>query len=181
MENNMVIFEYDKGNPDNLPGIIDNFALVNAGKFDICILGSCPRQINKGDDIHIWIRNFDAENSNLMIMLGFIILGHPLWQKSNIRIFNICKPEEKGEVKQKLEDLLLSGRLPITLKNIEIISDAKDKNIKDMINEKSSKAGLVIIGLREEAIKHDGINLFTGYDSTGLTLFVHSIGEKKIE
>jgi amino acid transporter len=181
MENNMIIFEYDKENPDNLPAIIDNFALVHAGNFDICVLGSSPKKIKKRDDIHIWIRDFDAENSNLMIMLGFIILGHPFWQKSNIRIFNICRPEAHEQVKQELESLLLTGRLPITMKNIEIISDTMNRNVKEMINERSSDAGLVIIGLREEAVKHNGVELFTGYDKLGMTLFVNSADEKKIE
>ena len=39
MENNMIIFEFDKENPDNLEDIVDNFALVSSGDFDICILG----------------------------------------------------------------------------------------------------------------------------------------------
>ena len=40
MENNMVIFEYDREEPDNLKEIVDNFSLVNAGNFDVCIFGS---------------------------------------------------------------------------------------------------------------------------------------------
>ena len=40
MENNMVIFEYDKDNPDNLEDIVDNFSLVSSGDFDICMLAS---------------------------------------------------------------------------------------------------------------------------------------------
>jgi hypothetical protein len=181
MENNMVIFEFDKNDPDNLPGIIDNFALVHAGNFDVCVLGSSPRKIKKGDEIHIWIRNFDTKNSNLMIMLGFIILGHPDWQKSNIKIYNVCKPADHDAVRKKLETLMSSGRLPITLKNIEVISNAMNRNVKELINEKSGGAGLVIIGLREEAIRHEGISLFTGYERIGMTVFVNSCEEKTID
>jgi amino acid transporter len=181
MENNMVIFEFDKDHPDNLPGIIDNFALVHAGNFDICVLGSTSRKLLKGQDIHIWIRNFDTENSTLMIMLGYIIWGHPFWHKSNIRIFNVSKTTEREAVRQKLEELLLSGRLPITLKNIEIVLNDGDTNVVQLINEKSAEAGLVIIGLREEAVKHEGINLFAGYERLGHTLFVNAFEKKKIE
>ncbi len=46
MENNMVIFEYDRDNPDSLKEIVENFALVNAGMFDVCIFGSSKRSIN---------------------------------------------------------------------------------------------------------------------------------------
>jgi amino acid transporter len=181
MENNMVIFEYDKEHPENLPAIIDNFALVHAGKFDVCILGSSQRLINRGDEIHIWIRNFDTENSNLMIMLGFIILGHPFWNKSNIRIFNICKPEQREKVREELENLLVAGRLPITINNIEVISNTMDRNVKELICKKSEEAGLVIVGLRDEAIRHEGIDLFSGYERLGSTVFVNSVAKKKIK
>jgi len=41
MDNNMVIFEYLKSKPENdLHDIITNFRMVNAGGFDVCILGT---------------------------------------------------------------------------------------------------------------------------------------------
>jgi len=181
MENNMVIFEFDKEAPDNLEDIVDNFSLVNAGKFDVCIIGSANRPVKKKEDIHIWIRSGDTNNANLMIMLGFIIQYHPLWVKSNIRIFDICKPEEKEQVKKKLEELLLTGRLPVTIKNVEIIPGIAGNPVKEMICEKSKLAGLTILGFREDSLKHYGIELFKGYESLGMTLFVNSFGEKVIE
>lgn len=181
MENNMVIFEFDKENPENLPDIVDNFALVDAGKFDVCIVGSSNRPIKRKEDIHIWIRSSDTENANLMIMLGFIIMYHPLWGKSNIRIFDVCKSGEEEKVKAGLEALLSGGRLPITIKNVEIISEQTGESIKKLISRKSAQAGLTILGFREESLKHYGIDLFKGYESLGLTLFVHSYGEKVIE
>ncbi len=181
MENNMVIFEFDKEEPENLLDIVDNFALVKSGNFDVCIVGSANRPYKKKEDIHIWIRSSDTENANLMIMLGFIIQYHPLWEKSNIRIFDICKPEEREKVKLKLEEILMSGRLPITLKNVEIISETNGKTVKNLVCEKSAGAGITIIGFREESLKHYGIELFKGYESIGTTLFVNSFGEKIIE
>lgn len=181
MENNMVIFEFDKTNPGNLEDIVDNLALIHAGNFDVCIVGSSTRIIKSKDEIHIWIRSSDTENANLMIMLGFIILAHPFWKKSNIRIFDVCKPEEKEQVMKNLEKLLQTGRLPITIKNVEIVSQQIDLNIKSLICEKSTEAGLTIIGFREESIKHYGADLFKGYESIGTTVFVNSFDQKEIE
>lgn len=181
MENNMVIFEFDKANPGNLEDIIDNLALIQSGNFDVCIVGSSTRIIKGTESIHIWIRSSDTENANLMIMLGFIMLAHPFWNKSNIRIFDVCKPEEKEQVKENLEKLLQTGRLPITIKNVEIVSQQIDLNIKSYICEKSAEAGLTIIGYREESVKHYGTELFTGYESLGTTVFVNSFDQKEIE
>jgi hypothetical protein len=103
MENNMVIFEYDKGNPANLHEIIDNFALVDSGDFDICILGSSNREMPYKNGIHIWINSLDTENANLMILLGFIILGHPDWKKAQIQIFNIYRPGELEKTKKAMD------------------------------------------------------------------------------
>ena len=181
MENNMVIFEYDKENPTALKEITENFALVNSGEFDICILASSRRQMAFKNGIHIWIKSVDTENANLMILLSFIIYGHPDWKKSHIKIFDLCKPEEKEKTKISLKELVNSGRLPITEKNIEIIIQEPDVSPKSLINSHSYDAALTIIGIRDEAVKHDKEKVFLGYDKLGTTLFIHSHNQKVID
>jgi hypothetical protein len=181
MENNMVIFEFDKEDPDNLRSIAENFSLVTAGNFDVCIAGTSHKQIEFKDGIHVWIRSIDEDNANLMIMLSFIILGHPDWHRANIKIFETCKPDKVLETQKRMEDLVQTGRLPITAKNIEIIPETEAVNIKSLINEKSSEAGLVILGFREEQVKHDGEKVFLGYHDLGTVLFVNSNNQKAIE
>ncbi len=181
MENNMVILEFDKESPENLREIVDNYPLVSAGKFDVCILASSERSINFKNGIHVWIRSEDFENSHLMILLSFIIQGHPAWRKGEIRIFDICKKEEEDQVRVQLEELVQSGRLPITSKNIQVITQNTDKNIREVIVEHSSLAGLTIIGFRGELLKHEGGKVFQGYGEMGDILFVNSHSQKQIE
>ncbi|HKJ78729.1 MAG TPA: hypothetical protein VKA10_04300, partial [Prolixibacteraceae bacterium] len=52
---------------------------------------------------------------------------------------------------------------------------------KSIINQHSATAGLTLIGLREEMIKHGREKLFEGYDEIGTTLFVHSKYQKEID
>jgi amino acid transporter len=181
MENNMVIFEYNKENPDNLNRIIENFALVNSGEFDICVLAGSSMKMEIKNGIHIWINSFDSENSNLMILLGFILLGHPDLKKTKIEIFVICHEAELEKLKTEMKQLVHSGRLPITEKNIKIILQPEGISSKSIISKKSVNAGLVFIGLREELIKHEKENLFVGYEAIGTILFVHSKNQKAIE
>ena len=181
MENNMVIFEFDKDNPDNLDDIVDNFALVNAGNFDICILGSTSQRIQFKNGIHIWIESTDAENANLMILLSFIILGHPEWKKGQIKIFNISQKENVESTKKKMQELVHSGRLPITSKNINIIIQEPNVSAQKIINKNSENAGLTFIGIREEMVKHNKEKVFLGYDNIGTILFIHSKEQKAIE
>lgn len=181
MENNMVIFEYDREEPDNLKDIIENFSLVNAGKFDVCILGTGKKQIDYMEGIHVWIKSTDTENANLMIMLSFIMTGHPDWHKANIKIFETCKPDHLLETRKQMKQLVVEGRLPITMKNIEIIPEEEGVNIKSLINQKSADAGLTIIGFNGESLKHYQEQLFTGYENLGSVLFVNSHNQKEIE
>lgn len=181
MENNMVIFEYDKEKPANLAEIVDNFSLVASGKFDICILGSSRRIINFKQGIHVWIKTTDIENANLLILLSFIIQGHPDWRKSDIKVFDICFEEEFEKTKLIMAELISSGRLPITEKNIEIIKLDHKVSPKNLINEKSKNAGLTLIGLRQELLNHQKSKYFEGYDEIGTVLFVCSHGHKEIE
>ncbi|MBE0668541.1 MAG: amino acid permease, partial [Bacteroidales bacterium] len=137
MENNMVIFEYDKDKPDTLGEITENIRLIKAGNFDICLLAASNREMIFRNGIHVWINYQDPENSSLLILLSFIISGHPDWKKTNIKIFETCKPDQYDETYRELSLLVKTGRLPITENNIEIIIQDSGTTTKSLINEKS--------------------------------------------
>ena len=180
MENNMVIFEYDKEDPENLEEIIENIRLIKAGNFDICLLATSRKDIVYKNGIHVWINFQEPENSSLLILLSFIISGHPDWKKSNIKIFETCKPEQYEETRSELSELVRSGRLPITEKNIEIILENSGMTSKNLINEKSNSSALTMIGFRPEVLKHNGEIILNGYDNIGSVLFVNSSNQKEI-
>lgn len=182
MENNMVIFEFEKRDPQDLHDIIDNFRMVDAGGFDVCILASSRKPIHHKNGVHIWVRSFDTENTNLMILMGFIILGHPDWKNANIKLFNICKEEDAESVRARMNELVEAGRIPITANNVEVIIRDENTPVKQVINKHSLDAGLTMIGFNENSFKKDGdISLFEGYGDIGNVLFVHSHGVKEIE
>jgi amino acid transporter len=179
MENNMMIFEFDKENPENLKQIIENIPLVKAGNLDVCVLGTSRRQINFRNGIHVWIKNYDIKNSNLMILLSYIILGHPDWRKGKIKIFNLCKEEDFENTRGNLIDLIQTGRLQISPNNIEIIREDMNISAKALINSKSSEAGLTVIGFVEDQLRHNH-ELFTGYGKIGDILFVNASEHREI-
>jgi hypothetical protein len=180
MENNMVVFEYDKENPENLGEIIENIRLIKAGDFDICLLASAAKEMNYSKGIHVWIDFSEPENASLLILLSFIISGHPDWKKSFIKVFSTCKPGQSGETRIALSDLISSGRLPITENNIEIIEVSPGSSVKSLINERSATAALVMTGFTPEMLKHNGETILSGYDETGTVLFVDSQYQKEI-
>ena len=181
MENNMILFEYNKSDTRKLDRIIENYSLVRSGNYDVCVLGSSKKEINFKNGIHVWINNYDHENMNLMILLSYIILNHPDWGKSMIKIFMVCKETEYEQTKQDIIDLVKEGRLPIAAKNIEVLIKNENSNIREIINDKSKNAGLTLIGFSGEHLKHDKAELFKGFDDIGNILFVSAKDKKAIK
>lgn len=180
LDNNMVIFEYKKDDPSNLDQIIDNYSLVRSGNFDVCVLGSSGRETNYKNGIHIWIKSSDIENANLMILMGYIILGHPDWEKGRIKVFYLSGKDEIEKNRDNLINLINEGRIPISKNDIENVHTDYSENTKEIINKKSKDAGLTLIGFRSELLKHEGKNLFMGYEDLGDTLFVNTLHQKEL-
>ncbi|MFC2104137.1 amino acid permease [Bacteroidota bacterium] len=181
LDNNLALFEYDKKDPKNLEQLAENYPLVRSGGYDVCVLGGSNRGVNFHEGIHIWVRRVDYDNLNLMVLLSYIILGHSDWKGGKIKIFNVRRPGQHDEATDHLLDLVKTGRLPISLKNVEFIDIDDTMNLKDLINEKSVKAGLTMIGFRSEQIKHEGEKLFEGYLDMGDILFVNAFRDKEID
>lgn len=80
-----------------------------------------------------------------------------------------------------MRKVVLSGRLPISEKNIKLIVQGQNVSARSIINEHSANAGLTLIGLREEMIKKEQQKLFERYDELGTVLFVYSKNQKEIE
>lgn len=181
LDNNMILFEYDKKDPKNIEQIAENYAMVRSGGYDVCILGGSNREVNYHEGIHIWVRRVDEENINLMVLLSYIILGHHDWKGAKIKIFNVRKAGQHDEATDHLMELVKTGRLPISFKNIEFVVVDENTNLKTLINKKSAKAGLTMVGFRSEQIKHEREKLFEGYAEMGDVLFVNAFRDKAID
>lgn len=179
--NNMMLFEFKKGEKDWLEGILENYSLLKVANYDLCILASSQRGFGYKKDIHVWIRKTDYENANLMILLSYIILGHPDWRKGEIKIFAAFPAESLKQEHENLIELTSTGRLPISANNIHVLPLAEDKTRLDLINEFSSSADLTLIGFHKSKIKtSEGIAMFDGYDKLGNVLFVNTLTSKSI-
>ena len=178
-ENNMILFEYSRNNPMNLAEIIEHYQVVKSSNFDVCILSTSERNFGYHREIHIWITAADYDNASLMILLGYIILGHPDWKDGEIKLFAIFPEEELESRRDGLLSLASSGRLPISAKNIDVIPQKQGVRKKSIIREKSKDADLTIVGFVGGMLRHEKLDLFDGYDEIGNVLFVNA--HKEIE
>jgi hypothetical protein len=180
MENNMVIFEYDKRHSDELSHILDNVNLVRAGNFDVGIFAMSEHFVKPKNGIHVWISEYDTDNTNFMILLSYIITSHPDWKKGRIKIYLASAKEDFSKVETNLKERIIAGRLPITLTNIEFVMIEEHQTFGDVVEEYSSNAALLIIGFHEDFVKHKRMSFFTDFKTTGDILFVNALQPKEI-
>lgn len=179
-ENNMLLLEFAKDEPEGLKPIVDNYQLVASTGFDVCVLGISERGFGYRREIHIWLSPEDYANESLMIVLAYILLGHPDWKGASIKIFSVLPIESLQEEENDLRQMIRSGRLPISEHNVEVISQIKDLDRRDLIRERSKDADLIIVGFRAEAIKRLKQEIFMGYDGVGNVLFVNTKKEMSL-
>lgn len=176
-DNNLLLLEYAKSTNEGLSDIMDNFKLIKSVDFNVCILGSSDRGFGLKRNIHVWLTHADYENANLMIILAYILMGHPDWQKAQIKIFAVFEESSLDEERQRIYDLIETGQLPISRNNIEVICRQNDTDSREVISKRSGDADLVILGFRDKALKHMKEQMFSGYDKVGNILWVNAAQE----
>ncbi len=178
--NNLILFEFSRMQPDHLKYAFDNYSLFEATGFDVCILNTGEKGYGFHLEIHVWITSEDFRNANLMILLAYIISGHPAWKKGVIKIFAMFPQSQIEKQREKLINLIKTGRLPISPGNITFIAAPKDSSTKEAIIDKSRDADLTIVGFSPQKIK-DNMNEIVDYGNMGNILFVNTYQKKKIE
>jgi amino acid transporter len=180
--NNMMLFEYKKGEKEWLTDVIDNYNVLKTAKYDLCILATSDKGFGYKKNIHIWINKDDYENANLMILLSYIILGHSDWKHGQIKIFATFSKENLKQEEENLVELTSSGRLHISANNIRVLPLKDEESRRELIVQHSHDADLTVIGFHEGMIKSDkSIELFQGYDKIGNILFVNTLTSKFIK
>ncbi len=180
MENNMAVFEYDKGHSNELARILDNVALVRAGGFDVGIYAISQCEVHPEGGIHVWVNDVDAANTNFMILLGYIILSHPDWRLSRMSIFITSLGGDVEAMREELRRRIAAGRLPITMQNIEIVTAYPGQRLGAVVESRSRTAGLVLFGFNEELVRGGWEAFFGEFDTLGDVLFVNASENKEI-
>jgi solute carrier family 12 sodium/potassium/chloride transporter 2 len=178
--NNMILFEFSSSHPDGINEALKTHNLLQSTGFDICVLHTSYKGFGYKQQIHIWITSSDYDNANLMILLGYIILGHPEWKKGILKIYALYNSQDLERKRKDLLELIRSGRIPISPSNINLISMDETESKEQIITEKSTDADLVVVGFRFERIRTEGVNIFKGYENLSNTLFISSNQEKEL-
>ncbi|MEM1358975.1 MAG: amino acid permease, partial [Bacteroidota bacterium] len=108
-ENNLLLLEFSKGNAEGLTDIVDNFKLIKSVDFNIGILGVSERGFGLKKSIHVWITRSHYESANLMILLAYVMTGHPDWEGAEIKLYAVFEESKLKQEEQSLYDLIETG------------------------------------------------------------------------
>ncbi len=181
IENNLVVFEFDKSDPTSVKQATDHFQLAAAIGFDTIVLGVSARGFGARAAIHLWLPAGDYGGANLLILIGYVLASHPEWQAADLLVFDIVPTAERSARKAELRDLMRSGRLPIAERNVNVISLEDEQTRKDLICEQSRDADFALIGLRREVVRRTGGDSFLGYDGIGNVGFLIAVSDVDLE
>lgn len=172
MKNNFIIFDYERNNNLDLARIAENVSLVRAGDLHIGVFSFVRHEEYIDDSIHVWIDRDRLKESNVMLLLAYIIYSNPDWKDSNIKIFDIIR-NGSSDVDEDFNRFILESRLPISPNNIHFVKREKGDTMSDVINKYSAGARLSIIGFESKVIKQIGEHVFDGYKAMGDILFIN--------
>jgi amino acid transporter len=173
MENNAVLFEFSNhDDPSLLAEVVEGCTFAAATEMDILILRHSTVFFGNRDHIHIWLTWHDYKNASLMILISFILLGHPDWRNAEIEIL-VAAPEERAAGEEaKIEETLATGRIPVSPRNVRVFPTDANVDFAGLVADHSAAADLVILGFTMPRLSSKGPELLQRHPELHDVLFV---------
>ena len=182
LPNNSILFEFDRENLDEIDDIGQGARLAVNSMFNVLILRSTKYRFGYRSSIHVWVTEENLANAPMMLLLAYIIVGHPEWRRAEIRLFACSNSMEAEREANKLSMLMKEGRLPISAQNVTSVSYSSGEALEEEVSHYSSQADLVIAGLVAENLDPEAVTqALRCYAGANDVLFVHSIEQIAID
>ncbi|MCY4233243.1 MAG: amino acid permease [Bacteroidetes bacterium] len=182
MSNNSILFELtQQDSMDVTRSIVDQCKFAANSDMTLMVLRHCEMHFGSQDSIHVWLTWNDKANANTMILLSYILLGHPDWHKAQVQVFAALPKAEVEETQHEFSQLIQEGRLPISQKNIEYIATDSTEAFRSLIYERSGDAALTIIGFNMNGLEERGPEVFKNHPKLHDVLFVRAPRQIKID
>jgi len=174
LPNNSVLFEFSRNHPEEMDEVIEGAQLVAPLGFNVCILRSSDAHFGYHRTLHLWLTRDDLDNAPLMILLAYIILGHPEWAEAEVSIFACYPASTLNQELEKLHTMIAEGRLPISRQRITPVPYGDESSFERAAANLSADADLVILGLTRQEIAQDASTTLLGHSALNDVLFVNA-------
>lgn len=122
--------------------------------------------------LHVWITWDDEDNADLMVLLAYIILGHPDWARAQLRVFAALPSDQVANERAEFAKRMVEGRIPVANKHIRFFAADNSESFHAAILEHSSDADLTIVGFDRNGLAEKGAQLFSEHPGLSDVLFV---------
>ena len=182
LPNNSILLEFDKNHPEEIEEVKLGTQLAAESLFNVLILRSTKYRFGYRSSIHVWVTDDNISNVPMMLLLAYILVGHPEWKQAKIRLF-ACYGSWEAELEaNKLSNVIKEGRLPISMQNVTSVPYESEEALEQEVEHRSAQADLVIVGLTAEDINSPDLSeVLQRYQGVNDVLFVHSIEQIAID
>ena len=175
LPNNCILFEFNKERPEELAEVAQGARMVSESLFNVLVLRSTTFRFGYKASIHVWVTQETQRSAAMMMLLAYIIVGHPEWRKAQIRLFACFESEDAEREADKLSQLMTEGRLPISKQQLTAVPCSVGETLEREVTRRSGSADLVIAGLQATDLEpekaKEALMSFRGANDV---LFVHS-------
>jgi len=175
---NSTLLEFMPQDGDALLGeVCEGVTLAWESRISPLVLRHGERFFGSRRDVHLWLTWNDEGNAHMMILLAYVLLGHPDWRNAEIRIFAAFPREQVGEQRIRIAGLIEAGRLPIARRNLRIVPTDDASGFEELVAARSEQADLVLLGFTPAKIEQRGMSYLRRHARLGDVLYV-SAAEK---
>ena len=182
LPNNTILLEFDDEGKDASEEVVRAAQEAASSQFNVLVLRSSKHRFGYHAKIHLWLTDYDLTHTPLMLLLAYIIVGHPEWKNAEIRLFACFGLQDGHAESERLAQLLERGRLPITKQNVEAVKCEDDEAVEREVGRRSDSADLLIASVTAAQLFSDTpadcLGRFKGAKDV---LFVHSCTRIPIE
>lgn len=175
LSNNTVVFELTVHDPPEVQKeVVDSCLFASSTQMALLVLRHGDHHFGDRKNIHIWLTWNDRNNANLMVLLGYILLGHPDWARGEISVFVALPTDEIEERRPEFMGMIEQGRIPISQNKIEVLEVNDRESFAAMVADRSGHADLTMIGFDVDALRERRESLLTNHPALRDVLFVHA-------
>ena len=176
LPNNSILLEFDQDHPEEIPEVQQGASLAVESLFNVLILRSTKHRFGYRSSIHVWVTDDNIANVPMMLLLAYILVGHPEWKRAKIRLFACSASWDTELDADELSTVIKEGRLPISMQNVTSVSYESEEALEQEVALRSAQADLVITGLTADDINSPDLDyVLQRYQGVNDVLFVHSI------
>ncbi|MBT3218122.1 MAG: amino acid permease [Proteobacteria bacterium] len=180
LNNNAALFEFSQHDDDGVIDEVADLCLFSASAaMSLLVLRHGDFQFGERSTIHIWLTWNDQNNANLMVLLGYVLLGHSDWADAEIKVFAALPSSEIGQKRTEFDRMIREGRIPISEKNIHFMPVNNVDAFRVLVGELSVEADLTIVGFDLDGLRERRREVFLNHQRLRAMLFV--CGSQPIE